>query len=206
MAAARRFLGTYRIWLACLSSIPPLPNPKMALDIQANRSAAKYSRKDLFLRVLWGVGKLVFRFSPRPCFGFRRGLLRCFGAKIGTDVHIYPSAIIYFPWNLEVSDGSAIGEWTLVYNLGKVTIGSRTTISQRVHLCAGTHDYKKPDMPLIKPPILIGDEVWVCADAFVGPDVTVGDRAIVGAASVVMKDLSASVIYAGNPALKVKDR
>jgi len=177
-----------------------------SLDINSNRKAAKYSRKELFLRVLWGFGKLAFRFSPRPCFGFRRWLLRGFGAKVGKSVHIYPSATIYYPWNLEMDEGSAIGEWALVYNLGKVTIGERTTISQRVHLCAGTHDYRKPDMPLVKPPIRIGDEVWVCADAFVGPDVTVGDRAIVGAASVVMKDCQSKMIYGGNPAKIIKER
>ena len=178
----------------------------MSLDITSNRSAQKYSRKELFLRVLWGCGKLVFRLTPRPCFGLRRGLLRMFGAKVGEQVNIYPSAIIYYPWNLEIAEGSAVGEWALIYNLGKVTIGARTTISQRVHLCAGTHDYRKPDMPLIKPPIVIGDEVWVCADAFIGPNVQIGDRAIVGAASVVMKDVKSSEIVAGNPAKLIKTR
>lgn len=178
----------------------------MALDINSNRKAVKYSRKELVLRVLWGFGKLFFRLTPRPCFGLRRAILQNFGAKVGQGVHIYPSAIIYYPWNLEIGENSSIGEWSLVYNLGRVTIGERTTISQRVHLCAGTHDYRKPDMPLIKPPIMIGDEVWVCADAFVGPNVRIGDRAIVGAASVVMKDVAASEICAGNPAFKIKSR
>lgn len=158
------------------------------------------------MRVFWGVGRLVFRFSPRPCFGFRRWLLRCFGAKVGKSVHVYPSAIIYYPWNLEIGKDSSIGEWALIYNLGKVMIGERTTISQRVHLCAGTHDYRKADMPLIKPPIMIGNEVWVCADAFIGPNLQIGNRAIVGAASVVMNDVPASTIVAGNPARQVKDR
>jgi len=121
-------------------------------------------------------------------------------------VHIYPSALIYYPWNLKIGDDSSIGEWALVYNLGKVSIGARTTISQRVHLCAGTHDYKNPAMPLMKPPIVIGDEVWVCADAFIGPAVTVADRAIVAAASVVVKDVSTGTIVGGNPAKYIKER
>lgn len=176
------------------------------IDIQTNRGATKYTKKELLLRVLWGIGKWAFRLTPRCCFGLRSFILRCFGAKVGKDVHSYPSATIYYPWNLEIGDGSAIGEWALIYNLGKVTIGERATISQRVHLCAGTHDYRKTDMPLVKPPINIGDEVWLCADAFVGPNVTVGDRAIVGAASVVMKDVAAGIIAAGNPARKIKER
>mgnify|MGYP003761942239 CR=1 FL=1 len=177
-----------------------------SLDISANRGAQKYSRKELFLRVLWGFGKILFSFSPRPCFGFRRWLLRVFGAKVGANVNIYPSATIYYPWNLEIGDDSAIGEWALVYNLGKVTIGQRATISQRGHLCAGTHDYRQPDMPLVKPPIIIEDEVWLCADCFVGPNVTVGRRAILGAASVLMKSVPQASIYGGNPAQLIKGR
>lgn len=176
------------------------------LDTKANRAATKYTRKEIVFRVLWGFGKIAFKFSPRPCFGFRRWLLRCFGAKVGSNVNIYPSAFIYFPWNLEIDDDSAIGEWALIYNLGQVLIGARTTISQRVHLCAGTHDYKDATMPLIKPPISIGDEAWVCADAFIGPSVTIADRAIVAAASVVVKNVAEQEIVGGNPAKFIKMR
>ena len=176
------------------------------LDIEANRSARKYSNRELLLRVLWSFGQVLFRFSPRPFFGFRRWLLRLFGAKVGARVNIYPSARIYFPWNLEIADNSSIGEWALIYNLGPIKIGDRTTISQRVHLCAGTHDYKDPSMPLIKPPIQIGNEVWVCADAFVGPDTVIKDRAIVAAASVVVKDVEKLQVVGGNPAKLIKLR
>jgi len=176
------------------------------LDIQSNRSAQKYSSTKLFLRVLWGFGRIAFRLSPRPCFGFRRWLLRMFGARVGKRVNIYPSSLIYFPWNLEIADDASIGEWALIYNLGPIKIGERTTISQRVHLCAGTHDYEDPSMSLIKPPIQIGNEVWVCADAFVGPDTVIEDRAIVAAASVVVKDVDKSQVVGGNPAKLIKLR
>jgi putative colanic acid biosynthesis acetyltransferase WcaF len=176
------------------------------LDIVANRAASKYTRHELFLRVLWGFGKFLFRLTPRPCFGLRRSILRSFGAKVGENVNIYPSATIYHPWNLEIGDGSAIGEWALVYNLGKVSIGSRTTISQRVHLCAGTHDYNDVAMPLVKLPIEIGDEVWICADAFLCPNVKVGNRAVIGAASVVVKNVAEKEIVGGNPAKYIKER
>lgn len=178
----------------------------MSLDIDSNRAAIKYSRKELFLRVLWGFGKLVFRLTPRPCFGLRRFILRSFGAKVGSNVNIYSSALIYYPWNLEIGEGSSVGEWALVYNLGKVSIGVRTTVSQRVHLCAGTHDYRDSAMALLKPPITVGDEVWVCADAFVGPNVSIEDRAIVAASSVVVKNVQAGVIVGGNPAKYIKER
>jgi putative colanic acid biosynthesis acetyltransferase WcaF len=133
-------------------------------------------------------------------------LLRCFGAKIGRSVHIYPSATIYFPWNLDVGDESAIGEYAFIYNLGPVTLGNRVTISHRAHICAGTHDHTKRDFPLLRPPITIASDVWICADAFVGPDVTVGEGAIVGARAVAMKDVKPWSIVVGNPARESKKR
>src|SRR5712675_1843972 len=159
------------------------------LNIADNRAAQKYTAAEQLRRVLWAFGKPFFRFSPRPCFGWRRTVLRCFGASVGKHVNTYPSTRIYFPWNLTVGDWSAIGEDVLIYNLGPVKIGSRATISHRAHLCAGTHDYTRLDLPLLKPPIEIKDQAWVCADAFVGPGVTVGEGAVVGARAVVVKDV-----------------
>lgn len=179
---------------------------ELQLDISANRSATKYSHREQLLRILWGLCRPLFRFSPRICFGWRRLLLRLFGAKVGDNVHIYNSAVIYMPWNLEIGDWSGIGEHAFVYNLGRVTIGTRTTVSQRAHLCAGTHDFTDPALPLLKPPIFIGDQAWVCADAFVGPGVTVGEGAIIGARAVVVKDVDPWHVVAGNPARFIKMR
>jgi putative colanic acid biosynthesis acetyltransferase WcaF len=178
----------------------------LVLDIAANRSAKKYSRLELLQRVLWGLGRWAFRLSPRPCFGWRRFLLRCFGARVGKHVNTYPSTWVYFPWNLSVGDWSAIGEGAFIYNLGPVTIGEKVTVSHRAQLCAGTHDYRELDLPLIKPPIIVRDQAWICADAFVGPGVTVGEGAIVGARSVVTKNVEAWSVVAGNPAKHIKHR
>jgi putative colanic acid biosynthesis acetyltransferase WcaF len=176
------------------------------LDIEANRRAQKYSRGDLARRILWSVGGLLFRLSPRPLFAWRRFVLRCFGADIAEGVHIYASTVIYMPWNLSVGAWSAIGEGAFIYNLGAVTIGSRVTISQRAHLCAGSHDYTRPDMPLLKPPIRIEDQAWICADAFIGPGITVGEGAVVGARAVATKDVPRWTVVVGNPARTVKQR
>lgn len=177
------------------------------VNVKANREAVKYTTKEQALRVLWGtLGKVIFRLSPRPFFGWRRWVLRVFGAGVGNEVHTYPSTIVYFPWNLKIGDWSAIGEDALIYNLGQVTIGERVTISHRAHICAGTHDYNKPEFPLLKPPIVIQDQAWICSQAFIGPGVTIGAGAIVGAGAVVMKDVKSWTIVAGNPAVKVKER
>lgn len=180
--------------------------PGSALNIEDNRGAQKYAVWDLVRRVLWMIGQYAFRWSPRTAFGWRRFVLRLFGAEVGKGVHIYSSATIYYPWNLRVGDWSAIGEGALIYNLGPVTIGERVTISQRAHLCAGTHDHTDPAMPLRKPPIGVEDQAWVCADAYVGPGVVVGEGAIVGARAVAVQDVEAWTIVAGNPAHYIDDR
>lgn len=182
------------------------PNANVALDIGANRAARKYDRGEMARRALWEIGRWLFRLSPRPLFAWRRTLLRLFGARIGKEVHIYPSAVIFMPWNLTIGDWSAVGESAYIYNLGSVTIGRSVTISQRAHLCAGTHDYTSPDMALLRPPIVVDDEAWVCADAFVGPGVTIGAGAVLGARAVAVRDVPPWMIAVGNPARPIKPR
>jgi putative colanic acid biosynthesis acetyltransferase WcaF len=178
----------------------------MPSPIEANRAASKYTRSEQFRRVWWILGQTAFRWTPRPCFGLRRAILRAFGAKVGARVNCYSSSCIYFPWNLEIGEDSAIGEDALIYNLGRVTIGARSTISQRAHLCAGTHDYRDPTMPLLKPPVTVGNDVWICADAFVGPGRQIGDGAVVGARAVVVKDVEPWTVVGGHPAVFLKER
>ena len=177
-----------------------------ALDITANRKSVKYARSEQVRRVLWLVLRPLFRWSPRPFFFWRAFLLRSMGARVGKDVHIYGSATIYFPWKLAIGDNSSIGEGAIVYNLGPITIGANATISQRAHLCAGTHDYTRSDMRLEKPPITIGDQAWVCAEAFIGPGVTISEGAVIAARAVVVKDVEAWHVVAGNPAKCIKKR
>ena len=177
-----------------------------ATGIAANRTATKYSRGEIFRRVLWGLAHPLFRYSPRPCFAWRRLLLRLFGADVGRQVNIYPSTRIVLPWRLTIGDWSSIGEDALIYNLGQVTVGRAVTISQRAHLCAGTHDYRRDDMPLLRLPITVEDRAWICADAFLGPAVRIREGAVVGARAVVTKDVAAWAIVAGNPARQIGSR
>ncbi|VGO14813.1 Virginiamycin A acetyltransferase [Pontiella desulfatans] len=176
------------------------------LNIEANRAARKYPLRIQFLRMAWSVGRILFRMVPRPFYAPRRVLLRCFGAKVGRNVNVANSATIYFPWNLEIGDWSAIGEGAMVYNLGMISIGEKATVSQGAHLCAGTHDFSDPATPLLTPAIKIGSQAWICADAFVGPGVEVGAGAVIGARAVAVKDIEPWTVVAGNPAKFVKKR
>jgi len=171
------------------------------------RAVSPYTTKEKIKRMLWNsVGQRLFSFTFHNFYGLRNAILRAFGAQVGAPVRIRPSVIIEQPWNLSIGDNSSIGDRSVVYCLGKVTIGKHVSISQGAHLCAGTHDFRKPDMPLIRPPIVINDYAWVAADGFVGPNVTVGEGAVLGARGCAMKNLDPWSVYAGNPAVKVKDR
>lgn len=176
------------------------------LHLDDCRSARPYTPREYAGRVLWALVQPLFRFSPRPMFGWRAALLRLFGARVGRGVHVYPSARIYLPWNLQIDDQASIGEWALVYNLGPVRIGAQATVSHRAHLCAGTHDYRDPALPLLRVPVVIGPAAWICAEAFVGPGVTVGEGAVLAARAVAVKDVPAWQVAGGNPARVLKPR
>ncbi len=178
----------------------------MPPDIAANRRASKWSARAQAGRVLWALARPFFAFSPRPLWGWRRFLLRSFGARIGRDVHLYPSVRITIPWNIAIGDETAIGDGAILYALGPITIGRQVTVSHYAHLCAGSHDYRDPAMSLLKPPIAIGDGAWICADAFVGPGISIGAGAIAGARAVVVADVPANAIVAGNPARSIGRR
>ena len=145
----------------------------MLLNIKANRAARKWTLREQVRRVLWSCVHPVFRFSPRVLWGWRTWILRLFGASIGSGVHIYPSVLITLPWNLIIGKAASVGDRAILYNLGLICIGEGATISPGAHLCAGTHDFLHADLPLVKSPITIGKGAWICADAFVGPDVRV---------------------------------
>jgi len=178
----------------------------LQVDHATNQAAIKYSRSEQFRRVVWSLGRWLIRWSPRPCFAWRRWILRAFGARIGQHVNVYPSTHVYMPWNVEIGDWTALGEDVFVYSLGRVRIGRSVTLSYRSHVCAGSHDLNDPTLPLTKPPVTIEDGVWVGTEAFIGPGVTVRQGAVVGARAVVVKNVERLDIVAGNPARVVGRR
>lgn len=158
-------------------------------------------------RVLWGVVYSVFfRTSPRFLHGYRNRLLRAFGARLHPSARVYPGARIWAPWNLRMREHACIGDDVDVYCVAPVTIGSRSTVSQYCYLCSATHDFERPHHPLVTAAITLGDNVWLAADVFVGPGVTVGDGTVVGARSSVFGDLPRWVVAVGSPARAVRER
>lgn len=166
-----------------------------------------FSLRDRALRVLWGaVCVFLFRLSPRPFHAWRSWLLRMFGATVGPNVHIYPRARIWAPWNLVCHEAAAIGDGAIIYNPVRVTLGSHAIVSQEAYLCGATHDYDDAAFPLKALPITLGAYTWVCARASVLPGVTVGEGAVLALGSVASRDLEPWTVYGGVPARKIKKR
>ncbi|MEM1165379.1 MAG: putative colanic acid biosynthesis acetyltransferase [Planctomycetota bacterium] len=187
--------------------MPPTPNQPNVTDTDLARARSPYTTKEKVARVLWSLlGAPVFRLTFHNWYALRAALLRLFGATIAGHVRLRPSVRIEQPWNLTIGPNTAVGDRAILYCLGPITLGRNVSISQQAHLCAGTHDHTHPDLPLLRPPITVEDEVWIAADAFVGPSVTVRTGAVVGARAVLVKDADPWTIYAGNPARPIKPR
>lgn len=166
-----------------------------------------YSIAEQMRRALWHLAYWpLFRWIPRivPCW--HRAVLRAFGARVGKGVVIRPSARFECPWNVILDDYAVVGAEVRLYALGPIRVGRHTVLSQRAHLCAGTHDYTDPCMPLIRASIAIGNGAWICTEAFVGPHSIVGDRTVVGARAVVTGRLPDDMVCAGNPCRPLKAR
>ena len=171
--------------------------------------ATPYPKSEVLRRWLWlAVQSTLFRWSPRPLHAFRAWLLKISGADIPHpgQVVIFPTAKIMFPWKLSLAPRSMVGPGVNLYNLAPIRIEYGANLSQHCHLCAGTHDFTRWEMPLVAKPITIGRNVWLGSDVFVGPGVTVGELSVVGARSVVVRDLPPRMICVGQPCRPVKPR
>ena len=179
----------------------------MSKKVDVSKSTSAHSLRNRALRGLWNFIYIIFfRSSPKMFHFWRRFLLKIFGAKLGHGVFIYSSTRIWAPWNLEMGDHSCLAASVDCYNVTKVKIGSNTTVSQYSYLCAATHDIHDPHMRLVTAPIIIEDQVWVTADVFIAPGVTIGEGTVVGARSSVFHDLPPWKVCYGNPAKVIKDR
>ena len=162
---------------------------------------------DRVRRATWQiVWLLLYRPTPNPLHGWRRFLLRCFGAKVGAGAHPYPSARVWAPWNLTMEADSCLANECDCYNVAPVILRRNCIVSQKAYLCTASHDAADPGFALTGAPIEIGPYAWVAAAAFVGPGVTVGAGAIAAAQAVVIRDVAAGTVVAGNPAREVSDR
>jgi putative colanic acid biosynthesis acetyltransferase WcaF len=165
------------------------------------RLVSAATRATKIKRLLWAtVEATLFRKSFHTLNAWRCFLLRLFGAQIGPHCVIRRTVRTYYPWNLRVDEMCIIGDEVRLYCLGPISLGPRVMVSQEAYLCAGTHDYTDPALPLLTPPVQVHADVWICARAFIGPGITVGQGAVVAACGVAVKDVPPWTIVGGNPA------
>ncbi len=168
---------------------------------------AEISTNNKAARALWHVAYWIFfRPSPRIFHAWRAFHLRCFGAKIGGAVRIYPSVRIWAPWNLEMEEASCLGEYVDCYSVARITLKKNAVVSQYSFLCSASRDISSLEKPLLIGDITIGANAWIAADVFVGPGISIGEGAVVSARASVFKDVEAWDVVAGNPANFVKKR
>lgn len=166
------------------------------------------SRKNQIIRLIWTMAwGVLARPLPRSLgSGWKRFLLRLFGAKIDKTAVVYSSAKVFYPANLVMEKNSCLASEVNCYNVAPVHIGANSTISQGAYLCTASHDITNPLNPLIMSPIEVKDQAWIAADAFIGMGVTIGQGAVVGARGCVFKDVEPWTVVGGNPAKFIKKR
>ena len=166
-----------------------------------------FSLRDRLGRMAWNLCWLfLYRPSPRPLHRWRALLLKAFGAKLGPNCHFYPGSKVWAPWNLVCDDQVTAGDGAEIYNPAPICFHSHAIMSQGAYVCGATHDFDNPAFPLLAFSMVIGAYAWICARASVGPGINVGEGAVLGLGSVATRDLEPWGVYAGVPAVKLKER
>ncbi|MFK7832123.1 MAG: WcaF family extracellular polysaccharide biosynthesis acetyltransferase [Winogradskyella sp.] len=163
-------------------------------------------RSKVVVQLWWIVEKTIFAWSPQFFYGWRRFLLRSFGAKIGKKVLIRPSAKFTYPWKISIGDYTWIGEDCTLYSLGNITIGKHVAVAHGVYFNTGLHDYTKASFDIDNKAIIIKDEAWITNDVYIAPGVEIGKGCVIGARSNVFKNMPEGFICYGNPANAIKKR
>ncbi|PAY17882.1 putative colanic acid biosynthesis acetyltransferase [Rhodopirellula sp. SM50] len=172
-----------------------------------SEGGASYSLSNRLLRVLWKFAWITLAaWTPAPLHRYRVAILRLFGADVDWNAHVYSNVKIWLPSHLTMESHACLGPGVNCYCMAPISLGRGAIVSQGTTLCAATHDIRDPDFQLVAKPISVGAGAWVAAEAFVGPGVKIGDRAVVGARAVLCRDAEEEGVYVGNPATLIKKR
>lgn len=125
--------------------------------------------------------------------------------SFGKNVNIASGVRFGRGMRISIGDNSGMGEDSYIVCMDDVVIGRDVMMGPEVMILTGGHDYSSPNMRFIDQkvttaPVIIGDDVWIGARSIILPGVTIGSRSIIGAGSVVTKDVAPMTVAAGNPA------
>ncbi|RQS69237.1 colanic acid biosynthesis acetyltransferase WcaF [Burkholderia sp. Bp8963] len=186
---------------------PPYTEQYSYQDLSRFRMPIGFRGRPAWLVQLWWlVETILFRPSPQILYGWRRMLLRLFGARVGKGVIVRPTAHITYPWKVSIGNFSWIGDHVTLYSLGPIEIGEHSVLSQHSYICAGDHDYRAIDFPIRGHLTRIGNQVWLASGVFVAPGAQIGDGSVVGARSTVTGNLPKGMVCIGTPARAVRPR
>jgi maltose O-acetyltransferase len=140
--------------------------------------------------------------SPEDQLEEREKILKKLIPGSGSDLWIQPPFYCDYGTNISIGDKVFFNFNCVVLDVAQVTIGSRTLFGPNVQIYTATHplDHAERATGLeYAKPITIGNDVWVGGSVVICPGVTIGDRSVIGAGSVVTRDIPEDVIAAGNP-------
>jgi putative colanic acid biosynthesis acetyltransferase WcaF len=184
-----------------------MPQEQIVNPEQKSAYESPWADSHRVMRALWEFCWFLFcAWTPKPLNPWRLFWLRVFDANIHGTPFVHQRARIAVPWNLTLHDRACLGDRANAYSLGEIEIGARATVAQEAYLSAASHDFDDPNMPLVAAKITIGEDAFIGARAFVLPGVTVGRRAIIGACSIVTRDVPENVVAAGNPCHVIRPR
>ncbi len=135
-------------------------------------------------------------------------ILRDLFGKLGADPVIEPPLHCDYGEHISIGDGFYANTGCVVLDCAQIAIGDRVLFGPGVQVYAATHpletELRRRGLEYAEP-VSIGDDVWIGGAAVVLPGVTIGDRAVIGAGSVVASDVRADTVAAGNPCRPIRE-
>jgi len=197
-----------------------LPEEVLSLPVAEGRNPdrlfmSREQRRDIraLLSIeMWQWYIALFGWIPGRAGSVLRGLAyRPFLKRAGRPVFFGEHVRITSPENLDIGDWGAAGHYTFLNATGGIKIGAWAAVTHRCILNTVNHVYEDPEAPvrlqgLEVAPIVVEDDAWLGSGVYVMPGVTIGRGAIVGANSVVTRDIPAYSIAAGIPARPIRRR
>ncbi len=143
-----------------------------------------------------------FNITPADATYERRALLTDLFARFGEGTVLKPTLRCDYGFNVSIGERTFVNFDCVLLDCNRIAIGDEVQIAPCVHIYTATHptDAKARRSGLeYALPVTIKDGVWLGGGAIVCPGVTIGENTVVGAGSVVIRDLPANVVAAGSP-------